>query len=140
MFSKCFVLLAVLLALGQLIQGCLITNCPRGGKRSGKFLPETNVKPVSHIFIHNLNFILFMYNCIIYFYSVFHVVRLIADNVSVLTSAAVRLVAYSAHRKQRVVNATGCSWSVNRVLQAAPPVVATLDAALPMVFAARKVN
>ncbi|XP_065165909.1 neurophysin 1-like [Atheta coriaria] len=45
MFSKCFVLLAVLLALGQLIQGCLITNCPRGGKRSGKFLPETNVKP-----------------------------------------------------------------------------------------------
>lgn len=40
---------ALLVLLGELlVSGCLITNCPKGGKRNGKFgLAESNIKPVS---------------------------------------------------------------------------------------------
>ncbi|XP_019875871.1 neurophysin 1 [Aethina tumida] len=38
-------LVVLLLVLADVVVGCLITNCPRGGKRSGKFeLMEPNIK------------------------------------------------------------------------------------------------
>ncbi|KAB0792951.1 hypothetical protein PPYR_12571 [Photinus pyralis] len=43
--SRDVILVTFLLVLHQtLVFGCLITNCPRGGKRGGKLALETNIK------------------------------------------------------------------------------------------------
>ncbi|CAH1377445.1 hypothetical protein MTP99_018844 [Tenebrio molitor] len=43
--SKLVVSIVLLAFIESLVSGCLITNCPRGGKRSKFGLAETSVKP-----------------------------------------------------------------------------------------------
>lgn len=50
--NNLFVTVILLLVSQYFVIGCLITNCPRGGKRSGKFgIADNNIKPVSKILI-----------------------------------------------------------------------------------------
>ncbi|KAJ8959057.1 hypothetical protein NQ318_022313 [Aromia moschata] len=46
MFRK-ILLISLFVLIGEIfVNGCLITNCPRGGKRNGKFgMVERNIKP-----------------------------------------------------------------------------------------------
>lgn len=46
--ARYIVAVVLLVILGELlVSGCLITNCPKGGKRNGKFgIAEGSIKPV----------------------------------------------------------------------------------------------
>lgn len=46
--ARYIAIVVLLVIIGELlVSGCLITNCPKGGKRNGKFaLADGNIKPV----------------------------------------------------------------------------------------------